>query len=131
LASDVTNNGSSLSGGVIGGLAVVGALLLIVLAALIWGWLSQKRARSSRVAGYGSAPDRKLGVGMAWSNVNYTITKPTGVSAILNPRLNKARMTVGSDGKTILEDISGSVQPGEMLAILGPSGMSLCVRRIA
>ena len=54
---------------------------------------------------------KRGGVGVQWSNVNFSI-----------PLLKSLGIT--GKHKRILQDVSGIVQPGTMMAILGPSGMS-------
>ncbi|KIM28831.1 hypothetical protein M408DRAFT_68953 [Serendipita vermifera MAFF 305830] len=108
-----TDSGSApLSGGVIAGLAVVGALVGAFLLMFLWGWLVQRKARSQ---GTGE-PVKNGGVAVTWSNVNYSI--PTTSSTIFK---KKGDQLVAGD-KHVLHELSGEVVPGEMLAILGPSG---------
>ncbi|KAF5367669.1 hypothetical protein D9757_010971 [Collybiopsis confluens] len=100
---------SSLSGGVIAGLAVVGALLLIAILFFILGWLTQRRARR---VGYDRPASGNVAV--EWTNVSYTIPASNG-------RLWQKRGD-NDDDKVILDSVSGRVEPGQMMAILGPSG---------
>ncbi|KAJ4475603.1 hypothetical protein J3R30DRAFT_3294740 [Lentinula aciculospora] len=102
---------ASLSGGVIAGLAVVGGLLLIAVIFLLLGWFAQKRARKSGYNQLGSG-----NVTVQWSNISYIVST--------SPKtLWRRRNYSGySDDKVILDSISGRVLPGQMMAILGPSG---------
>ncbi|KAG9036166.1 hypothetical protein FRB95_009740 [Tulasnella sp. JGI-2019a] len=118
--------GTHLSGGVIAGLAVVGALLLLATLAFLVGLRTQRRAKTSGATGIGggvSEAERKQGVGIAWSNVGYSIRRP-GANNGLWRRSRPTNPVSGDydDGKVILNGIRGRVQPGEMMAILGPSG---------
>ncbi|KAL0572574.1 hypothetical protein V5O48_009394 [Marasmius crinis-equi] len=111
--SDDTGGGSSLSGGVIAGLAVVGGLLLIALLFLLFGLCVQRRARR---AGYSDLDSG--GVTVEWINVSYVIP---GAQGWLKRRRRKDAQEPNSD-KVILDAVSGRVFPGQMMAILGPSG---------
>lgn len=53
---------------------------------------------------------------MAWQDIRYD------VSASRRNRFRKTSTTADASVKTLLRDISGSVPPGSMLAIMGPSG---------
>ncbi|KAG8985416.1 hypothetical protein FRB90_004720, partial [Tulasnella sp. 427] len=115
-----TSGGSSLGGGVIAGLAVVGALILLALLGFLWGWLVQRRAKIAAASGSGgtaSQAERKAGVGIEWTEVGYSIRGRRGRGLLSSRGSNDF-----DDGKVILNSISGRVQPGEMMAILGPSG---------
>ncbi|KAL1754144.1 hypothetical protein FB107DRAFT_216275 [Schizophyllum commune] len=87
--------GSSLSAGVIAGLAVVGALVGFVILFIIFGCLKQRRARRTGHIDLGNG-----GVGIEWRNLTYTV----------------------AGDKTVLDDVTGAVRPGQIVAILGPSG---------
>ncbi|KAH6919115.1 ABC transporter [Coprinopsis sp. MPI-PUGE-AT-0042] len=100
-----------LSGGVIAGLAVIGGLVGLALLFLLWGCLSQRKARRTGVA------ESRSRVGVSWSNLSYCVPAPRGVLGALQKR------KVAQDGdKFILDNISGNVPSGQMMAILGPSG---------
>ncbi|KAI5120150.1 hypothetical protein M0805_003637 [Coniferiporia weirii] len=109
----------SLSGGVIAGLAVVGALVALALAFLILGFVMQRRARR----GWGKdASDSYGGIAITWQDVSYTVPGANSRS-FLARRTTKANSANGyTDEKTILDCVSGHVAPGQMMAILGPSG---------
>lgn len=112
--SDSVNK--SLSGGVIAGLAVVGAIVLGFVALFLWGWIVQRKAKQSG----GDKVIRSGGVTVAWTSINYSVPATPSSSSLFKERRK------GADGelaeKHILTDLSGEVTPGEMLAILGPSG---------
>jgi ABC-type multidrug transport system ATPase subunit len=55
----------------------------------------------------GELSERVPGVSLAWNNVSYTVE-------------TKIKKVVGT--KTILSDVSGSLEPGKLLALMGPSG---------
>ena len=102
-----------LSSGVIAGLAVIGGLVGVALLFLLWGCISQRKARRS------GAEDSRSRVGVSWSNLSYCIPAPRGFVGALKKRKN------AEDGdKFILDSVSGKVPSGQMMAILGPSGMS-------
>jgi hypothetical protein len=106
------DDGDELSTGIIAGLAVVGALVGIVLALFIWGCLTQRKARR----GGGKLGNRSGGVGIEWSRVDYNVHGVNGKS------LFSRRKHDSSDDHAILDGVSGRVEPGTMMAVLGPSG---------
>lgn len=109
-SSDQSTNGSSLSGGVIAGLAVVGGLVLLALLVLLWGLWLQRKARLSGLKDL----DRRR-VTLEWVNLTYVI--PGSYD-----RTWGFRSKGGPGEKTILNALTGRVEPGQMMAILGPSG---------
>ncbi|PVG02198.1 hypothetical protein CPB86DRAFT_751576 [Serendipita vermifera] len=112
-SSETTTTAKELSGGVVAGLAVVGVLILAFFGMFVWGWIVQRKARKS-----GDGKLIKSGrIAVAWSGVTYSV--PDGTSGGL---FKKKAAGEGVGEKHILHDLSGSVNPGEMLAILGPSG---------
>ena len=112
--SNSTNSGgSSLSGGVIAGLAVVGGLIGLALLFLVLGWLSQRRARKGGASGLHPTG----GVTVEWADVSYFVPQPT--SGFSLRRRNGGDL---GNQKVVLDNVSGRVVPGEMMAILGPSG---------
>ena len=110
-----TDNGNGLDTGVIAGLAVVGGLVGIALLCFVLGWLSQRKARKAA----SNSLSKRGGYPVEWNNVTYVI--PHG-RLLLGSR--KSGQTV-TDDKVILDNVSGRVNPGEMMAILGPSGTCL------
>jgi ABC-type lipoprotein export system ATPase subunit len=112
-SSETTTTAKELSGGVVAGLVVVGILVLAFFLMFVWGWIVQRKAKTS-----GDGKLLKSGrVAVAWSAVTYSV--PDGASGGL---FKKKAQGEGVGEKHILNDLSGSVNPGEMLAILGPSG---------
>ncbi len=116
--SSSNGRGNELSGGVISGTAVIGALLLASIIMYIFGWINQRRARMRKFSNDPSLFEMKepgtldSGVGIQWHNISFGV--PKGTRSML--------MRNSSDVKFILNDVSGHVKPGTMLAILGPSG---------
>ncbi|KAJ6606274.1 hypothetical protein DFH09DRAFT_1119732 [Mycena vulgaris] len=106
-----TAKGTQLSGGVIGGLAVVGGLLLTALLFLLLGLIKQRAARRA-------SPDAVDGsrVAVEWVGVSY-IVAGLGDRSWLGTRARGAE-----DDKVVLDAVSGRVAPGQMMAVLGPSG---------
>jgi ABC-type multidrug transport system fused ATPase/permease subunit len=106
-----------LSGGVIAGLAVVGALILLSLVALVFGLMAQKKARSAGLTG----SEKTGGVVVEWTDVSYVIPGSKQGFAFGRRKTDTAGF---SDDKVILDNVSGKVAPGQIMAILGPSGVS-------
>lgn len=131
-AAIISNGG--LSGGVIAGLAVVGAFLLLVLAILIWGLIARSKARKRVSDG---SLEKRGGVGVSWSGVGYEVhAHGRGAYAAIvgwlrgfdTPR-RRAKLEAEkgiapgpNGGKVILQNCFGNVPAGSMLAVLGPSG---------
>ncbi|KAF7359175.1 Abc transporter [Mycena sanguinolenta] len=103
------STGKELSGGVIGGLATVGGLVLIALVFLVFGLIKQHSARRAK-------PTVADGNGFAveWSRVSYVVPSPRSWFG--------KRGQGTDDDKVVLDTVSGRVTPGQMMAILGPSG---------
>lgn len=114
-----TKSTNGLDVGVIAGLAVVGGLVAIALLFLILGCLSQRRARkavSNHLTERGGYP-------LEWNDITYIIPSE-GAGRRSFFRTEKSGQTT-TDDKVILDNVSGRVDPGQMMAILGPSGTCL------
>jgi ABC-type multidrug transport system fused ATPase/permease subunit len=116
-----TNVSHPLSGGVIGGLVVVGFLLLLAFALGVLGYLAQRRARRARPL----EPEKTGGVSVEWSGVSYVIPGTNGGFFGRNNNKKKKEQAGYNDDKAILDNLSGRVRPGQVMAILGPSGKVL------
>lgn len=125
------DGGDGLSGGVIAGLAVVGAIVLAILALLIWGITKRNKARKVSPAGMGldeSGLGRKkgMGAGVEWTGVGYRLKRKSGSGPwprILSSNIGPAGPKHdGGEGKVILEGVSGKMRPGGLCCVLGPSG---------
>lgn len=112
--STSTSTGTHLSGGVIAGLAVVGALILLALVCLIIGLVVQRKARRAGFTPLGGAR-----AGISWSNITYVVAG-SGNRGLFGKR--KSSSSGYTDDKVILDCVSGTVAPGQIMAILGPSG---------
>jgi ABC-type multidrug transport system ATPase subunit len=106
-----TSGGTELSGGVIAGLAVVGSLIALGLAVVAWGWFIQRAAKKLPFNG-----GQGGGISVQWSDVSYIVQPPQGSMSSLF-----TKPTIGGV-KTILDSVSGGVEAGQFMAILGPSG---------
>lgn len=120
--SPEVGGGAELSGGVIAGLAVVGGLIFLALGFLFWGLRNQHTARKAKF-------DEKVGsgLGVEWNDVTYVIPSAKGstvgetFTGVLGRMAGRAAAHQNDD-KVILDSVTGSVRPGQMMAILGPSG---------
>ena len=119
--TSVSTSGQQLSTGVVAGLAVVGAIIAAFLAVLIFGKVSQRQA-----AKRGPNMMQRGGIGVRWQDVGYTSPVAVGMSWGKNGKSRDAERGEKKygGGKVILDALgsNGIVRPGEMLAILGPSG---------
>lgn len=113
--SGAATGGNDLGTGVIVGLAVVGSLVGVALLLFLLGWLSQRKARKAT----SSSPAKRGGYPIEWNDVSYVIPYPRPFWG--RSRGNQAT----SEDKVILDNITGRVDPGRMMAILGPSGTYL------
>ncbi|KAI0263756.1 hypothetical protein BC834DRAFT_924835 [Gloeopeniophorella convolvens] len=109
--------GGSLSGGVIAGLAVVGALIALALSGLFIGWWSRKKQRRHGADYLSEDKEQHGGFTVEWSDISYVFPRARGTTALLRHK-DSAKL----DDKLILDGISGRVEPGQLLGILGPSG---------
>jgi hypothetical protein len=131
--------GESLNGGVIAGLAVVGALLLLVIAGFVVGYLQQRKARKKPLVEnddglFGGAPKR--GVGLEWNNLGYVVRgEKTGLSAAFGAggrfgwrgqKTSRAGAAAARRNRMVLDSVSGRLSPGGFCCILGPSGKLIC-----
>ncbi|GAA5899496.1 hypothetical protein JCM8208_000574 [Rhodotorula glutinis] len=114
--------GDGLSGGVIAGLAVLGALVVALVALLGLGCASQRRARRRARARAGVASssssstepkDSSPPVGVNIEHLSYFVpVRHSAFSLKSAPR----------DDRQVLSDVSATVVGGSFCAILGPSG---------
>ncbi|KAF9239156.1 hypothetical protein BU15DRAFT_46984 [Melanogaster broomeanus] len=110
-SSSQSAGSAPLAGGVVAGLAVVGGLIAIGVAGVVWGWVLQRSARKRPFDGGQSG-----GVTVRWADVSYFVRPSSALSWSLFSR------RTGDGEKTILDGVSGHVPAGELMAILGPSG---------
>ncbi|KAF8162818.1 hypothetical protein B0H34DRAFT_693057 [Crassisporium funariophilum] len=104
----------SLSGGVVAGLAVVGGFVVLSLLLLALGLRTQRAARKS------GSDDDESEVSVEWSRLSYIMPGSSKRSAFFGGRRGNSNDI--NDDKVILDCVSGTVKPGQMMAILGPSG---------
>jgi ABC-type nitrate/sulfonate/bicarbonate transport system ATPase subunit len=117
-SSNDGGGGTSLSGGVIGGLAAVGGLIALALFGLLIGWWTRRKQRRLG-AGYISGGKGQHGAfAVEWSDVSYVVPLGSGTGSWSLLGGTKAV----DNAKVILDGISGRVEPGQLLGILGPSG---------
>lgn len=131
-----TSGSDGLSGGVIGGLAVVGAILLALAALLVFGLIGQKKARR----GGASKLEDSEPAGLYWSQLGYALPvsyhlkwyarfhrkgKASPRSAEADGQGEKSALSSSAGlktGKLIIDGITGSLSHGGFMAIMGPSG---------
>ncbi|KAL4246145.1 ABC transporter [Abortiporus biennis] len=116
--SDSGQHGSSLSGGVIAGLAVVGGLIGLALIFLLYGWWVQRKARR----GVPISAGRFGGRAVEWSDISYFVPSSHQQSFFSGLRWRRRDKGNFSNQKVVLDNVSGLVHPGQIMAILGPSG---------
>lgn len=112
----VTQTSKSLSSGVIGGLAIVGGIILLSLLLLLLGLRTQSQARKAY------ADNERSKVSVVWSNLSYIIPGHAKGAFLAGFRRRRAHHNIIDNDKTILDSVSGNVKPGQMMAVLGPSG---------
>ena len=112
--------GGSLGGGVIAGLAVVGAMVALALLGFLVGWWSRRKQRRRGAGYFGEGKGQHGGFAIEWSDVTYVVPGVHGSRSWFR----SGRSKHNDDAKVILDGISGRVEPGQLLAILGPSGAS-------
>lgn len=105
--------------GVIVGLAVVGGLIAIALLFLLLGWLSQRKARKLT----SNSLVKRGGYSVEWNDISYAIPRGSARLRLFHRSSKDGQVT--TDDKVILDNVSGRVNPGQMMAILGPSGTYL------
>lgn len=128
-SSSGSSGGNSLSGGVIAGLAVLGAFVALLLLLLGVGFVRQRKARrkaSERQALLASSSDKMSGasphppIGLRWNDLSYSLPS----SSLLSPTriFRSSSIQHAHDGRTILPSLSGTIPGGSFTSILGPSG---------
>ncbi|CDU22090.1 related to ADP1-ABC transporter [Sporisorium scitamineum] len=132
---DSQQSGPSLSKAVVAGLVILGVALAAILGLLLFGFWQQTKARRLP-KGPGKAP-----VGLQWENLNYAVPTNTRLRRRRNKEKNDAPLaevlpssgfddhvahldspSSNTNGLTVLRNSSGRIQPGNMVAVLGPSG---------
>ncbi|KAH9992457.1 hypothetical protein BJV77DRAFT_1060460 [Russula vinacea] len=117
-SSSSGGGGDSLGGGVIAGLAVVGVFIALALLGFLIGWWSRKKQRRLGASYFADGKGQHGGFAVQWSGVSYFVPRAYGSKGWLRSRGSR----VSGDDKIILDGISGRVEPGQLLGILGPSG---------
>lgn len=127
-----TSSGSGLDGGVIAGLAVLGAIVLAIIGLIIWAILARRKARRNMITDGALPPSG--GVGVVWSGVGYEVKHISSSSNKVfawvkgsgkkraDPTAEDGSKVGKEGGKVILRDCGGNLPAGGFCAILGPSG---------
>lgn len=118
--SSGSSGSGSLGGGVIAGLAVVGAFIVLALLGFLVGWLGQRKQRRRGAGSFGEGKGQHGGFAVEWSDVTYIVSRGNSGKTWLRSRKSRDH----DDAKVILDGVSGRVEPGQLLGILGPSGAS-------
>ncbi|SJX65413.1 related to ADP1-ABC transporter [Sporisorium reilianum f. sp. reilianum] len=133
---DSQQSGSSLSHAVIAGLVILGVAVAAILGLLLFGFWQQRKARRLP-KGPGRGP-----VGLQWQNLNYAVPAKTGLGSRrrdkkVDGQLEEVLPSSGLDDDcvahldssssskkslAVVRNSSGRIQPGAMVAVLGPSG---------
>ncbi|PBK92073.1 hypothetical protein ARMGADRAFT_967383 [Armillaria gallica] len=113
-SSTTVTSHTHLSGGVIAGLAVVGAFFLAAVIYLGFGVFLQRRARKASGNGLGNG-----NIPVVWSDISYFVSTDQSFFGSFG---KKKKRDDGDGTKVVLDSVSGRVLPGQMMAILGPSG---------
>jgi hypothetical protein len=116
--------GKQLNGGVIAGLVVVGALVGVALGLLVLGWMRQRKARWI-VLGEAGVAEKNGGVSVEWTDVSYMIPgMGRGLFGTRTWSRKEGAMVENglNNDIVVLDSICGRVMPGQIMAILGPSG---------
>lgn len=122
---------TGLSGGVIAGLAVVGAILLGIIGIVIVGLWRRHQARKVMLA-EGVLP-KAGGVAVTWSGIGYevkstsapwarTVAWMKGSGAVRTETQEEGSAVGPKGGKVILREACGQLPAGGFCCILGPSG---------
>lgn len=130
-----SSGSSGLSGGVIAGLAVVGAILLAIAAVAIWGVITRNKAR--KAGGVGTL-ERKGGVGLSWKDIGYEVqARKQNIFSVAmawlrgfgapgtrpgSPQSENGTRTGPNGGMLVLDGACGQLPPGGFCCVLGPSG---------
>jgi ABC-type multidrug transport system fused ATPase/permease subunit len=115
-SSSSTQASKTLSSGVIAGLAAVCGLVFLSLLLFALGLRIQKLARKT------ATDFQRSNVGVEWSRLSYIIPNGRQSAGVLSGL--RRRGGSRDNDKVVLDSVSGSVRPGQMMAILGPSGNS-------
>jgi len=114
----VTQASKSLNSGVIAGLAIVGGIALLSLLLFLFSLRTQRRARKAY------ADDERSTVSVEWSDLSYIIPGRAKSAFLAGLPRRRAHHNAINNDKVILDSVSGNVKPGQMMAVLGPSGQS-------
>ncbi|CCF49274.1 hypothetical protein NDA14_002327 [Ustilago hordei] len=131
---DSQDSGSSLSNAVIAGLVILGVALAAIAALVFLGFSAQRKARRL-TNGSGRGP-----LGLQWEHINYTVPINSGLrrrrakaepgqlaEVVPSSEFNDSLVHLdshpsGKDDLSVVRNSSGRIEPGCMLAVLGPSG---------
>lgn len=114
--SQTNSTHTSLGSGVIAGLAVVGSLVLASLLLLAYGFFLQRRQRNSL-----SVDDEGIPVGVEWAGISYLVPGNNSASSFKGLPGSRGGDKV-TEARLVLDDVSGRLPAGNMMAVLGPSG---------
>jgi ABC-type multidrug transport system fused ATPase/permease subunit len=102
---------------VIAGLVIISVLTAVSLSILLLGYYSSRRARNAKTSLSGEGTS---GVGISWAGISYVI--PGRANNSFDSLKTKIGKFTATGDRMVLHNVSGNVLPGQILAILGPSG---------
>lgn len=109
-----------LAGGVIAGLAVLGVAVASLVALIIFACYRQRKLRRADYSN--DVFKEKKSIGLRWQNVGYTLPIQNGASSFFSRMSDDGRYKSANQGRILLDNLSGEIKGGKLLAVLGTTG---------